>query len=306
MCKEKQLTRDDYIWREQTCPVCNAAPTRLVGKRGGKSHVSARGVECEVWKCLDCKLFFPNPMPIPMRGVVQHYNVEAEDYFHAHDYSVRLQYATSLVKRAEALLGRKGRLLEVGVGRGEVLVAAKEAGWACEGVEPSPTFAKVAEERTGVRIWNEAIEDSEIADESFDIVILAAVLEHLYDPDIVIERISRILTPGGLLFVDVPNEDGLYFRMGNFYQRLRGRDWCVNLAPTFEPYHIFGFTPRALKKLLTKHGLTPDLFQVYPGTSMVEGGSGFFGWVERFAAGVITSVSRVGQMGTYIEAWARK
>ena len=65
------------------------------------------------------------------------------------------------------------------------------------------------------------------------------------------------MRPGGFVMLDVPNEKGLFFKAGNLYQKARGRRWCVNLAPTFSPFHVFGFSPRSLRKLLAKHGLEP-------------------------------------------------
>jgi 2-polyprenyl-3-methyl-5-hydroxy-6-metoxy-1,4-benzoquinol methylase len=296
--------RDGYIWKLQLCPICGAQPSNYVGKRGGASHREGLGVETEIWEC--CGLVMPNPMPFPVNGMAQHYEVDADEYFQAHEAEAKAESALRLVKSAEKLLGRKGRMLDVGVGRGETILAAKGNGWEVEGVEPSETFAEYAEAKTGVRIWRQPIEESDIAAGAFDVVILSAVLEHLYDPDPVVAKISSILKPGGLLFLDVPNESGLYFRLGNIYQRLRGRDWCVNLAPTFSPFHVFGFSPKSLKKLLSKHSLEPVDWKVYGGTSLVPSRRGFFGGLEVLGSKFVTKLSEFGEMGTYIETWARK
>lgn len=298
--------RDGYIWTKQTCPICDSDPTQLIGKRGGQAHRENLGVECDIWRCANCDLVFPNPMPVPVGGLGQHYEVDADEYFQAHDKGARLDGATALVKKAEQLLGRKGKILDVGVGRGEVLVAATERGWECEGVEPSKSFADYAEKRTGAKIWREPIEDSQIPDGEYDVVILAAVLEHLYNPDEIIRKVSRTLKVGGIVFVDVPNEAGLYFRVGNAYQKMRGRNWSVNLAPTFAPFHVFGFSPQALRKLLNKHNLFPEVWNVYGGTSLVSSRGGLLGVVESAASKVVTQISNLGEMGTYIETWAIK
>lgn len=298
--------RDGYRWVEQICPTCESSHAVFIGTRGGVSHRENLGVETEIWRCKDCSLIFPNPMPIPVDGLGQHYDVDADEYFQAHDKQGKLDAALDLVKRAEALLGRKGKLLDVGVGRGEVLVAAKERGWLVEGVEPSETFADYAEHQTGAKIWREPIEESDIPDQEFDVVILAAVLEHLYNPNEIMTKIARVLKLGGLLYLDVPNELGLFFQVGNLYQRLRGRRWCVNLSPTFAPFHIFGFSPRSLRKLLAKHGLEPKMWHVYGGTSMVPSRGGLIGRAERLAAKLVTAISNLGEMGTYIETWAVK
>jgi len=245
-------------------------------------------------------------MPFPVDGLGQHYTVDADEYFAGHVEEDRLTGGNELVATAERLLGRKGKLLDVGVGRGEILISAIQAGWECEGVEPSTTFADYVEDRVGVKIWRHPIEECDIPESEFDVVILSAVLEHLYDPAAVVEKISRFLKPGGLLYLDVPNEMGLFFRVGNAYQKLRGRKWCVNLAPTFPPFHIFGFSPTSLRLLLKKYDLKPVVWKVYGGTSHVPEGNGISGRIERLASRAITSLSDLGEMGTYIQTWAVK
>jgi SAM-dependent methyltransferase len=131
------------------------------------------------------------------------------------------------------------------------------------------------------------------------------VIEHLYDPNETIREISRILKPGGVLFLDVPNESGLYFQLGNLYQKLRGRDWVVNLAPTFSPFHVFGFSPSSFRKLLSKHDLRIVQFRVYGGQSYVPN-NGLLGFVEQQCARVVSALSNLGNGGTYMEAWAVK
>ncbi|MBC7900078.1 MAG: class I SAM-dependent methyltransferase [Saprospiraceae bacterium] len=299
-------SHDGYRWSEQNCPICEIKPTKYVGKRGGASHRENQGVETEIWACGKCGLIFPNPMPYPIGGLGQHYEVDADQYFQGHDKLGKLDNAAGLVEQAEKLLGRKGRLLDVGVGRGEILIAAKERGWDVEGVEPSESFADYAEKRIGVKIWRQPVEEAEIPEAEFDVVILAAVLEHLYNPDEIMLKISRILKPGGFLYLDVPNEKGLYFRVGNVYQKMRGRKWCVNLAPTFSPFHVFGFGAKSLIAILRKHGFEPKVWTVYGGTSMVSMRGGVFGKLESVASSLITRISNLGNMGTYIETWAVK
>jgi hypothetical protein len=74
------------------------------------------------------------------------------------------------------------------------------------------------------------------------------LLEHLYDPADCLRRVHD----GGLVFIDVPNECSLFTRLGNAYMRLRGRPWAVNLSPTFPPFHVVGFCPSSLRRLLRR------------------------------------------------------
>ena len=299
-------THDGYHWTKQDCPLCNKPPTRFVGKRGGASHRENLGVETDIWACAECNIVFPNPMPFPVRGLGQHYEVDADEYFQVYDKEDKLRSGVDLVMQAEKLLGRTGKLLEIGVGRGEVLIAAKDRGWKVFGIEPSNSFADYAESRTNAKIWRQTIEEADVPQHEFDAVIFSAVLEHVYNPDQVMAKVSGVLKSGGVLYVDVPNENGLYFRVGNIYQKLRGRDWCVNLAPTFSPFHVMGFSPKSFRAILNKHGLEPKLWKVYGGTGLVPSRGGIIGKFEAIAAKVVTAISDIGEMGTYMQTWAVK
>ncbi len=298
--------KDMYEWVPQRCPICDRPPTKYLGRRGGRAHRENLGVESEIWRCGKCGLTFPNPMPIPVGGPDQHYAVSPDSYFEHHETENRTKNALELLTQAEALVGGKGTLLDVGAGRGELLHAGVELGWKAIGIEPSTTFAAHAAELSGAEVRREPVEQCGFPSASFDVVILGAVLEHLYNPDETIQEISRILRPGGALFLDVPNEQGLYFLAGNLYQKLRGRDWVVNLAPTFSPFHVFGFSPKSLRALLAKHGLRPERWHIYPGISLVPARTGLLSSLEQQASKAVTAISKFGSLGTYIVTWAIK
>jgi hypothetical protein len=132
-----QLSSTDYRWEPQRCPICETSSISFVGKRGGRAHRAGLGVEGEIWKCKRCKLVFPNPMPIPINGLTQHYAVEANNYFQHHDIDMKGQFAVTMLKKAEELIGGRGRILDVGAGRGELLKIARERGWEAVGIESS-------------------------------------------------------------------------------------------------------------------------------------------------------------------------
>jgi len=299
---------EDYQWIEQACPVCERPPTRRLGRRGGRAHRQAAGVECAIWQCGRCRLIFPNPMPVPVGGLGQHYELDPDKYFEQHDVDQKNDGALGLLRHVSHLTGvERGTLLDIGSGRGEVLWAAAKLGWTAVGIEPSSRFAERAAQHSGVSdIRSEPIERCQFAAGSFDAVILQALLEHLYNPDETIREVARILKPGGVMYADVPNEAGLYTRLGNLYQKLRGRDWVVNLSPTFSPFHVFGFSPRALRALYDKHGLRLVECRIGGGRSSLPRSGGLFSALEQLGARVITDLSNAFGMGTYIASWAMK
>ena len=298
--------RDGYRWIAQLCPVCGVPPAKRLGRRGGAAHRAGLGVECEIWRCGRCALVFPDPMPIPVGGPGQHYGQSADDYFQHHSAEAKGQAALALVQQAREVTGGRGRLLDIGAGRGELLLAARQDGWIVAGIETSTSFADHAEQHASLEILRSPVEQCRFPDASFDVVVLSAVLEHLYNPAETIREVARILRPGGAVFIDVPNERGLYFRAGNLYQKLRGRDWVVNLSPTFSPFHVFGFGPVSLRALLTSHGLRPSGWRVYGGRSLVPALNGSLAFLEPLAARVIVALGRYGSLGTHIETWAVK
>lgn len=304
--QETEEIHNGYNWIKQNCPICEIAPTKFLGRRGGDAHRTGAGVASEIWSCEKCSLIFPNPMPVPIGGASQHYDTEAEHFFDNFDLDKKDAAAKELLEQAEKLLGRKGKILDVGAGLGETVRRAKLEGWDVNGVEPTVAFAEFAERHSGVKIHRQPLEKCGFADEEFDVVILAAVLEHLYNPNEVVSEISRILKPGGLFFFDIPNEKGLFFRAGNAYQKLKGRDWCVNLSPTFAPFHLFGFSPKSIKALLKKHNMEIKIWHVYGGKSFLPSRAGIVGKLEGEASKIVTAISNIGEMGTYIEAWAVK
>jgi 2-polyprenyl-3-methyl-5-hydroxy-6-metoxy-1,4-benzoquinol methylase len=297
---------DGYRWLAQSCPVCSLRPVTFVGRRGGNSHREGIGVECDIWSCDRCGLIFPDPMPIPVGGLQQHYDVDADKFFVNHDPTRKINTAHLILDDAEKILAGKGRLLDVGAGRGETLKIAQERGWVAEGIEPSESFAAYAEKESGAKIYAKPLEECGLTDSYYDVVILSAVLEHLYNPDDVIAEISRVLKPGGWLFFDVPNERGLVFRVGNIYQRLRGRDWCINLSPTFSPYHLFGFGLKSVRMILEANGLKLRKRLFFGGECLLPSRPGLIGKLEGQVAIVVTKLSNLGRMGSYIAAWAQK
>lgn len=300
------IRREQYNWVDQACPTCEAPPMKFLGVRGGAAHRENLGVEAEIWQCTSCELIFPNPMPVPKEGIRQHYELPPEDYFEHFTLEGKSASALALLHQAERLVGQSGRLVDIGSGRGELLRAARELGWQVTGIEPSASFAEHARQYSGAKVLTEPIEKCDLPSGDFDVAVLSGVLEHLLNPDETIRTIAGILRYGGALYLDVPNEQGLYFRAGNYYHRLRGRRWVVNLSPTWPPFHVFGFSPKSLRAMLAKHGFEAAHLRCYSDQSYVPSSANLIGKLERLAANTITSLSNRGNMGTFIDCWAIK
>ncbi len=93
----------------------------------------------------------------------------------------------------------------------------------------------------GINVEQSSIQKSSLLNQTgrYDVILLAAILEHLYDPLETLHKVHKALRIGGLVFIDVPNEMSLRCAARNLYMRLR-EDWCVNLSPTFLTFSCCG------------------------------------------------------------------
>ena len=132
-------------------------------------------------------------------------------------------------------------MLDVGCHLGMFLEVARERGWDVTGVEPSRWSVEQARD-AGLDVRHGTLETVHFPDESFDVVTMWDVVEHLPDPLAELKRMHRILRPDGLLALSTMNVDALF-------PRLAGRRW-----PWYMQMHLVYFSRRTLHNMLTKAG----------------------------------------------------
>jgi len=292
-----------WIPEERPCPVCSSTDRRVLGKRGGNAHHKGSGVETSIVQCQVCELLYAFPTLVPKSSP---YELEtAEEYFGLHDFEAKVQYGRSLADFACALMGSKGSMLELGCGRGEFLIGAKERGWEVKGVEMTNNYAEAARSHE-IDVEVSSIEDCEAIKKQWDVIVLVAVLEHVYDPLGTLRLIHQALRGGGLLFIDVPNEFSLAMRLGNGYMRLLGKDWVVNLSPTFPPYHVMGFSPASLRNILKRAGFQIHTMLKPKRNDLIPKGRSLKRKLELSSLRFITLVGRAIGLGDGLECWAMK
>ena len=187
----------------KACLVCQG--TRLYYLFSFASH--------RVVRCDDCGLLFQNPQPSD-EALARIYSAE---YFLGSDTEAGRR-AVSEMKQATARLYlaeisryaglQCGRLLEIGCGDGDFLVAAEAAGWQVTGIEYSATACETARRRLQkgeVRCGE--LQSAGLPAEQFDLCVLSDVIEHVRDPLGFLREIHRLLKPGGTLFIATPDID---------------------------------------------------------------------------------------------------
>jgi 2-polyprenyl-3-methyl-5-hydroxy-6-metoxy-1,4-benzoquinol methylase len=139
----------EFELRETPCAICGSSSRKHLGWRGGAAHHDRRGVRLEIVRCNTCTHLYPHPMPFPRAGLGSLYT-DPDDYFSAHDVEDKKKLGREIMRTVENRLQRRGALLDVGCGRGEVLWAAGQAGWEFEGLDPSRAYLEWARVNLGI------------------------------------------------------------------------------------------------------------------------------------------------------------
>jgi SAM-dependent methyltransferase len=143
----------------------------------------------------------------------------------------------------EKLVPTRGSLLDFACGAGYFFEQASKRGWNAHGVDLGTWTAQAAQARGLANLHVGRLADLHFPDHLFDVVHATQVLEHLPRPRKDLAEIHRILRPGGLLYVDVPNYRTLPILLGM-------DDFTLNMPPE----HINYFTPQTLRTLLRVTG----------------------------------------------------
>lgn len=150
----------------------------------------------------------------------------------------------------ERALGRKGKLIEIGSGPGYFLEGAAMRGWDATGIEPSVQAASFSQQR-GLTVHNRTFSDALAHGlPNADVIAATNVLEHIPNPIETLEAAARLLKPGGIACITVPNDFNPLQRVA---QLGKGQpEWW--LAP---PHHLNYFDFASLEDLLRRVGFTP-------------------------------------------------
>ncbi|MGD2148946.1 MAG: class I SAM-dependent methyltransferase [Anaerolineae bacterium] len=196
-------------------------------------------------ECGKCGLVYVSPR-IAAAGRLSTYSLEDEiEYFQSTRERRELAYR-DLVRRLPEWLGRDVRtLLDIGCGDGALLEVARQADIESAGTEISEVLRRAVQSRIGKDAMVCA-DLNRLPAHRYDVVTLINVLEHLPNPYETLQSASRLLTPGGVLLVHVPN-------LGGLPARLRGANWH-HVEPLT---HLYYFTARTLKALMARAGLKP-------------------------------------------------
>jgi SAM-dependent methyltransferase len=233
------------------CDLCGSTETRprfpgtlpddapLRASEAFRCTDSGYGRHHAIVQCLKCGLVYTNPRLEGTR-ILDTY-IAVEDPLYLEEREGRVLTFERHLRPLEKLKPPPGRLLDVGASTGVFVEIAGRHGWDAWGLEPS-RWAVSEARRQGLQMIEGTLESVELPDTSYDVVTLWDVIEHVTDPFAEIQRVYRLLKPGGLLAVHTMDIDSLF-------ARAMGGRW-----PWLMEMHIYYFSRRTLTMMLNKAG----------------------------------------------------
>jgi SAM-dependent methyltransferase len=269
-------------------PQCPACPG------GGACSPSFKKNGYSINRCADCGLLFVAPQPSPEELLA----IYDADYFRrGNKYRPKSgedpnrlndQSKIELLHRYRT----SGRLLDVGCAMGGFLQVAQESGFEVTGVEVAESAASHVRDNLGIPVFNCDLATANLPAESFDVVTMWDVIEHLPDPHPTLAGIHRILRPGGLLLFSTGDAS-------SHWARLTGRYWHL-MTP---PQHLFFYTPQSARSVLDSNRFDCKEF-LYPGKTatvdfiLFKAGETFGSVVTPFRAAA--QALNLDQLGVYV------
>jgi 2-polyprenyl-3-methyl-5-hydroxy-6-metoxy-1,4-benzoquinol methylase len=223
------------------CPLCGAAEFAPLA-RHDRHLLGLQTVGCQ-----RCGLLQTNPRPTPesldtfytqhYRAFYQQTRTPDDAYVATHRKDVRLEYTVRFLTQALDL-GPSSVLLDYGCGEGSLFVALRHAGFKGRlvGVEPNAAFGRFASER-----GTADVHQSLPAIHGVDAITVNHVLEHIHDPVGLLRSFAGLLPQHGRLYIDVPDAER------------------YSSASDLHIAHIFHFTERTLRRLVTTAGYRVEL-----------------------------------------------
>ena len=235
------------------CNLCGSTETKIIypGTIPARSQPqdmeayrctsSGYGRHHAIVRCRQCGLIYSNPRWDDSELMDSYEAVQDPLYLQEREGRVLTfkRHLRPLERITGPANGRK--LLDVGCYIGVFLEIAAQHGWEAWGIEPSAWAAGQARQN-GLNVLGGTLEAAKLPADSFDVVTLWDVIEHLPDPMAEIRRIQRVLKPGGLVVIHTMDIDSLF-------SRAMGRKW-----PWLMEMHIYYFSQRTMAALLRQAG----------------------------------------------------
>lgn len=213
------------------CPLCK--------KRGDNLFCKKDGVE--IVKCNFCGLAYVKPLPSnpEVERLYHQESISPSKYYKENEKGDRITFKRRL--RDIEKYVKKGRVLDIGCNIGTFLKVAKDSGWKCYGIDIKNDAEKECK-KAGIKFMRGTVESIRFNKEFFDVIIMNDFLEHIPNPNKVMEKVHRMTKKGGIVFIVTPD-------IGSKLAMILRKRWH-HMKPD---EHLVYFNRKTIKKFLEAH-----------------------------------------------------
>jgi len=217
------------------------APSNCVSCEGEKTDLVYQNELFSLLKCKNCSLVWKL---VPNSGIELSEKINKQLFSDVDKRSgIRLNKKMA-VNRLRILksFAKTGKLLEVGAATGEFLEIAKRSGFDVLGIDLSENYIEYSRKK-GLKVFHGKIEDLPNDNNSFDIIVMFHLIEHIVNPLSFLQEIKKRLKPDGLIYTITPNinstTNGLFGYSHSDYHH---------------PDHYFFYSTNTLGNIMKKAG----------------------------------------------------
>jgi SAM-dependent methyltransferase len=222
------------------CCVCGNDCDQTVGQ-GVDFEYETSADQWQFVRCTSCGHHFLNPRPTAAE-LSRIYPKNYGNYTNSVDPGLAFRTKAWLEQFTLRRLIRRvpagGVVLDVGCGDGRLLDGIRRAATQplrLEGIEISEVAARVARQK-GYAVQIGGFDDLDLPAESYDLICLVQVLEHVFEPVECLRKIHRLLRPGGLALIETPSVKCADFAL--FKRRFWGGYHFPRHLNLFEPHSL--------------------------------------------------------------------
>lgn len=282
-------SRELPLARLERCPLCAGGPLQHYHTRPSL-FMKDRTISYD--RCLGCGIVFRNPRPQDNARLEAYQNKTPSAEMLETGWDDRTGRHFGFVIERMRRLGIAGPglpVLDFGCGAGAFLAAARDHGLLAEGLEVCRALAKAAASRSGRPVIDSPLGHPTWNGRRYGAVFTSMVFEHLTDPAGTLAALRRMVEPGGLVVIEVPN--------------LRDLREVLRRGSTLDDAHLFYFDRKSLKDLFDRAGV--DLLRVEEGVRLHRYVS-LAGRPIPFAiSSVLERLTRVAGINTSLTAYGR-
>jgi SAM-dependent methyltransferase len=241
---------------DKVCPICHS-------DKSDEYFQDPIYPDVHVHLCLNCGAAFLHPHLT--EDETKKFNTESYNYGNAiYIPSAYAIYEKRINKQAEFIQKnalKKGRILDIGCYKGDLLALFHAEGWDCYAVESSMNACGCMEsERPYIKCHQGFVEDRPFAGDSFDVIVSSRTLNHILDPVGFLSGLATYANSHTCLYMEVSSLESVKVQKG------------VECGGYFKPYHPIVYTMPVLVDVLNRSGwggfLSLDTISDYEGATV--------------------------------------